>query len=391
LCLTGTIIRNYCTDIFSQFRFLGFDYIKRHREWKQKGFEINEKLGLTKNLVLTMDYEIANIKLPELKRHVVEVSISGNELRFCQRATNALEDIIEGFQGGFVDYACVLEMFLYLRKTCISALMSSSFLSEKIKIGDLRWKMTDIPNGPPPKHVDSLMRIASNTPAIDSSTTNYNNPPEFRGTLAEWAADIKGTGGFESRKIQEIVNIAKFLILQKKKFLMFSAFSSVISMVKLAIEHEIKNTNLLYVDGTVVGASRTNTLNSFRSNPNVQGMFMTYKVGSEGLNLIEAEAIISVEPWWNQAVHDQAIARAHRTGQTKDVHYYIVIVKGTIEQPIMKMCESKKEMSTAMIAGGKKVATTGISCNELIYMLGELKRQNEKNQDDLPLVGENLQ
>ena len=70
-----------------------------------------------------------------------------------------------------------------------------------------------------------------------------------------------------------------------------------------------------------------------------------------GLNLTGADVVIHYDPWWNLAVQNQATDRAHRIGQTKVVSVYKLIVKGSIEEKIMHMQESKKNLADAILSG----------------------------------------
>ena len=63
-----------------------------------------------------------------------------------------------------------------------------------------------------------------------------------------------------------------------------------------------------------------------------------------GLNLTGADVVIHYDPWWNLAVQNQATDRAHRIGQDKKVTVYQLIAKGSVEEKIRKIQESKKEL-----------------------------------------------
>ena len=75
------------------------------------------------------------------------------------------------------------------------------------------------------------------------------------------------------------------------------------------------------------------------------------KAGGVGLNLTGADVVIHYDPWWNLAVQNQATDRAHRIGQTKMVVVYRLIAKGTIEEKIQELQESKRALSEQIIQG----------------------------------------
>lgn len=78
---------------------------------------------------------------------------------------------------------------------------------------------------------------------------------------------------------------------------------------------------------------------------------ISLKAGGTGLNLTGADMVIHYDPWWNTAAQDQATDRAHRIGQTRDVTVFKLIAKDTIEEKIVKLQESKKELADAVLSG----------------------------------------
>ena len=79
-------------------------------------------------------------------------------------------------------------------------------------------------------------------------------------------------------------------------------------------------------------------------------MFLiSLKAGGTGLNLIGADTVIHIDPWWNPAVEDQATDRAYRIGQTKNVHVIKLLTKGTIEEKIYRLQQKKQRLAEAII------------------------------------------
>lgn len=81
------------------------------------------------------------------------------------------------------------------------------------------------------------------------------------------------------------------------------------------------------------------------------------------------DVVIHYDPWWNVAVQNQATGRAHRIGQTKKVTVYKMIAKGMIEEKIVKLQESKKDLADNII-NGENVGIGGLSREELMDLLG---------------------
>ncbi len=78
---------------------------------------------------------------------------------------------------------------------------------------------------------------------------------------------------------------------------------------------------------------------------------ISLKAGGVGLNLTGADTVILVDLWWNPAVEAQAIGRAHRMGQERNVEVYRLITRGTIEEKIQELQESKKNLISTILDG----------------------------------------
>ncbi len=95
---------------------------------------------------------------------------------------------------------------------------------------------------------------------------------------------------------------------------------------------------------------------------------ISLKAGGTGLNLTSADVVILVDLWWNPSVEEQAISRAHRMGQTKTVEVIRLITRGTIEEKIMALQDSKRDMVSTVLDGGADDST--ISKDEMKSILG---------------------
>ena len=86
------------------------------------------------------------------------------------------------------------------------------------------------------------------------------------------------------------------------------------------------------------------------------------------MNLTSADIVIHYDPWWNEAVQNQATDRAHRIGQKKVVTVYRLLTKGTIEEKIMEVQEKKKELSDKVLSG-EGIGSGSFSREELLGLL----------------------
>lgn len=104
-----------------------------------------------------------------------------------------------------------------------------------------------------------------------------------------------------------------------------------------------------YLDGTTT--DRQAEIDRFRDGDD-PAFFVSLKAGGVGLNLVEADYVVLLDPWWNPAVEDQAIDRAHRIGQTRPVIVYRLVSADTVEQKVVALREAKADLFARVLDGG---------------------------------------
>ena len=121
------------------------------------------------------------------------------------------------------------------------------------------------------------------------------------------------------------------------------------------------------ITGATPKEERLKLVHSF--NKDTTPVFLiSLKAGGTGLNLVGADVVIHYDPWWNLAVQNQATDRAHRIGQTKAVAVYKLIVKNSIEEKIMHIQETKKNLADEIL-NGENGSIVGMSRQELLELL----------------------
>lgn len=96
---------------------------------------------------------------------------------------------------------------------------------------------------------------------------------------------------------------------------------------------------------------------------------VSLKAGGSGLNLTAASHVIHFDRWWNPAVENQATDRAFRIGQTKNVLVHKFVCRGTVEEKIDQMIESKKHLSEDLLEGGAELLLTEMKDEELLKLV----------------------
>ena len=133
------------------------------------------------------------------------------------------------------------------------------------------------------------------------------------------------------------------------KILVFSQFTSVLK--KLNEELISKKIKSKYLDGSITAKERLKLVEEFNESIEPQVFLISLKAGGTGLNLTSAKFVMHMDPWWNPAIEDQATDRAHRFGQKNVVEVIKLISKGSIEEKIIKLQESKKEIINEIMNG----------------------------------------
>lgn len=129
------------------------------------------------------------------------------------------------------------------------------------------------------------------------------------------------------------------------KALVFSQFTSFLAIVRRRLE--LEGIEYEYLDGKT--RRRDLAVEKFQNDPKCKLFLISLKAGGQGLNLTAAEYVFLLDPWWNPAVEAQAIDRAHRIGQARRVFAYRLITRDTVEEKVLALQATKRELADAII------------------------------------------
>ncbi len=135
------------------------------------------------------------------------------------------------------------------------------------------------------------------------------------------------------------------------------------------LEKDIKKQSISYykITGDTGKAKRLELVDDFNSD-STPIFLISLKAGGTGLNLTSADIVIHYDPWWNTAVQNQATDRAHRIGQTKHVTVYKMICQNTIEEKIIKLQETKKNLADEIVSTDN-ISLSSLSKDDLMELL----------------------
>ncbi len=135
------------------------------------------------------------------------------------------------------------------------------------------------------------------------------------------------------------------------KALVFSQFTSLLSIVRTRLDEQ--GIAYEYLDGKT--RDRQAAVERFQREEHYRVFLISLKAGGLGLNLTEAEYVFLLDPWWNPAVEAQAIDRAHRIGQTRQVFAYRLIARDTVEEKVLELQNSKRDLAEAILTEDNRV------------------------------------
>jgi superfamily II DNA or RNA helicase len=151
--------------------------------------------------------------------------------------------------------------------------------------------------------------------------------------------------GASSAKLDVLLEQLRVVLDEGHKALVFSQFTSLLAIVRQRLERI--GVTYEYLDGKT--HNRQARVVHFQEDPACQLFLISLKAGGLGLNLTAADYVFILDPWWNPAVESQAVDRAHRIGQTRQVFAYRLITRDTVEEKVLELQETKRDLADAII------------------------------------------
>ena len=187
-----------------------------------------------------------------------------------------------------------------------------------------------------------------------------NHPDQY---LGQDTYDLK-----ESGKMQLLQEICETIRDKHERVLVFTQYSEITRPLDSLLKETFGRPGLV-ITGKVPVKDRTRLVDQFNGDAYIPYMILTIKAGGTGLNLTKANHVVLFDRWWNPAVENQAIDRAFRIGQTRDVIVHKFITQSTIEEKIAEMIESKEQLARDVIGQSGEAWLTEMSNQELLNLV----------------------
>jgi SNF2 family DNA or RNA helicase len=173
----------------------------------------------------------------------------------------------------------------------------------------------------------------------------------------------------DSAKVTQVIELLKTIQASDEKTIIFSQWTSLLDLIECQIKYTLGLRYCRYTGG-MSRNERDASVTDFVSNPNNTIMLVSLRAGNAGLNLTVASRVIICDPFWNPYIEMQAVDRAHRIGQQREVKIHRILVRETVEDRILKIQEDKRQLVEAALDEGEAKNLGRLNLNELRYLFG---------------------
>ncbi|KAI0080447.1 hypothetical protein K474DRAFT_1682619 [Panus rudis PR-1116 ss-1] len=377
-CLTGTPMQNNVEELYSLIQFLRIRPLNDWPTFKEqvaqpikngKPVRAMKRLQVVLRAIMLRRTKttILNGKplldLPDRDVQIVHCSFDVNERTFYDSVEERIKERVDTLaQQGNLNkaYTSILVLLLRLRQACNHpSLVSQDYRKDSAAVEPKEAKNND-------EDADELANMFGGLGLTKKCQVCQSDiTPSNAGQSSDSCRDCDDLltkskqvsnsdlppDSAKTRKVMEILREIDERSNSEEKTIIFSQFTSMLDI----LEHFLKDQGVRYVryDGSMNKVKREEALDKIKNSKNTRVILISFKAGSTGLNLTCCNNVILVDLWWNPALEDQAFDRAHRVGQTRNVHIYKLSIPGTVEERILELQEKKRALANAALSGDK--------------------------------------
>ncbi|KAN0139248.1 SNF2 family N-terminal domain containing protein [Lactarius tabidus] len=389
-CLTGTPLQNNVEELYSLLKFLR---IKPLNEWQTFNEQINKPIksgrsvAAMKRLHVVLraimlrrrKTDVLNgkplIELPERHLSIVPCEFDEDEREFYFALENKIDEAMQKFvKSGEVmkNYTNVMVLLLRLRQACNHpSLVSKDYNTDREAIesrpapkeGDedeeltTMFKELGVSNGKKCQLCQD--ELTSENTSQDGNHCQSCVELTRRAHRKSLSKEKDSNLPPDSAKIRKLLKLLEEIDARTdedgeptgEKTIVFSQFTTMLDLIQVFLKDA--GISFARYDGTMSKDKREASLNQIKNNKVIKVILISFKAGSTGLNLTACNNVILVDMWWNPALEDQAFDRAHRLGQTRDVHIYKLTIENTVEQRILALQDGKRALAAAALSGDR--------------------------------------
>jgi superfamily II DNA or RNA helicase len=172
----------------------------------------------------------------------------------------------------------------------------------------------------------------------------------------------------DSGKWARLREIAEVVAARQEKMLVFTQFREITAPLAAFLGSVFERSGLVLHGETNI-RNRGDLVRRFQEDESLGFFVLSLKAGGTGLNLTAASHVVHFDRWWNPAVENQATDRAFRIGQTKNVLVHKFVCRGTVEEKIDELIESKRRLSRDLLESGAELLLTELNDDELMNLV----------------------
>jgi superfamily II DNA or RNA helicase len=184
---------------------------------------------------------------------------------------------------------------------------------------------------------------------------------------SQWLGDGSWSEA-DSGKLARLREIGEVISARQEKVLVFTQFREMTAPLA-AFLGSVFGRQGLVLHGETAVRKRQSLVTQFQEDERVPFFVISLKAGGAGLNLTAASHVVHFDRWWNPAVENQATDRAFRIGQTKNVLVHKFVCRGTVEERIDQLIDSKRRLSEDLVEGGAEVLLTEMPDDDLLKLV----------------------
>ncbi|MBI5273332.1 MAG: DEAD/DEAH box helicase [Chlamydiia bacterium] len=172
--------------------------------------------------------------------------------------------------------------------------------------------------------------------------------------LRQIAVDPRLMGSaVQGAKIERLLSDIEEALSERRKILIYSQFTSMLALVAKEL-----SVPFLILDGSIPNQERARRVQQFQEDVEIPIFLLSLKAGGVGLNLTAADFVLLMDPWWNEAIENQAIDRTHRIGQQKTVIAKRYLCASTIEEKMLRLKKEKTKAAEDMLSQNEEFSWT---------------------------------
>ena len=184
---------------------------------------------------------------------------------------------------------------------------------------------------------------------------------------SQWLRD-NAWAEVDSGKLARLREIAEVVASRQEKMLVFTQFREMTAPLATFLGAVFGRPGLVLHGETAV-RGRRDLVRTFQEDETVPFFVLSLKAGGSGLTLTAASHVVHFDRWWNPAVENQATDRAFRIGQQRNVLVHKFVCRGTVEEKIDGLIESKQGVSDELLSGGGEINLTEMKDDDLLRLV----------------------